>query len=172
MIFCASGYTQRVRLDPYVLDRVDRHRQTSSEATEAGGQLFGNITAELIDVTTATGPYKGDERTRFSHRSNPGAAQRAVEVQSAAGRLYLGEWHTHAEHRPVASGADRDAIERLIGSSTTNTNSLLMLIVGRAEGSDGLALLTVSSRADFTVWCLAAAAACPPRVVLAETETP
>ena len=136
---------QRVRLGADVLSHVRGHRQLSSRATEAGGQLFGAITPKLIDVTKATGPYTGDERSRYRYRSNPAAAQRAIEEQSQAGLLYLGEWHTHAEDHPGASGLDDAAMQLLLARSKLNSNSLLMLIVGRVETVSGLALLTVTS---------------------------
>lgn len=135
---------QRVRLCTDVLSHVRGHRQLSSRATEAGGQLFGTITTELIDVTKATGPYAGDERSRYRYRSSPAAAQRAIQEQSQAGLLYLGEWHTHAEDLPGASGLDDDAMRLLLARSQLNSNALLMLIVGRVETVAGLELLTVT----------------------------
>lgn len=135
---------QRARLCPEVLSHVRGLRQLSSRATEAGGQLFGTITSELIDVTKATGPYAGDERSRYRYRSGPAAAQRAIQEQSQAGLLYLGEWHTHAEDLPGASGLDGDAMQLLLARSQLNSNALLMLIVGREETVAGLALFTVA----------------------------
>lgn len=151
----ADGYTQRVRLEPEVLSHVQRHRQTSARATEAGGQLFGTVDEAFVRIACATGPYAGDERTRYRYRSNPAAAQCAVEAQSTAGLLYLGEWHTHAEDHPSASSLDGDAMTRLIASSKLNSNSLVMLIVGRAVGPDGLSLLTVS-KGSRVAWALTA----------------
>jgi integrative and conjugative element protein (TIGR02256 family) len=135
---------QRVRLCADVLSHVRRHRQLSSRATEEGGQLFGTITAELIQVTKAIGPYTSDERSRYRYRSNPAAAQRAIEEQSQGGLLYLGEWHTHAEDIPNASGLDDDAMQLLLARSQLNSNALMMLIVGRVETVAGVALFTVT----------------------------
>jgi integrative and conjugative element protein (TIGR02256 family) len=139
-----ADVNQRVRLCADVLSHVRGHRQLSSRAAEAGGQLFGTITAELIDVIKATGPYTGDERSRYRYRSNPSAAQRAIQQQSQVGLLYLGEWHTHAEDIPGASGLDDDAMQLLLARSQLNSNALLMLIVGRVETAAGLALFTVA----------------------------
>ena len=151
----ADGYTQRVQLEPEVLLHVQHYRQTSAKATEAGGQLFGTVDEALVRIVCATGPYAGDERTRYRYRSNPASAQRAVEAKSIAGLLYLGEWHTHAEDHPSASSLDGDAMTRLIASSKLNSNSLMMLIVGRTIGPDGLALLTVST-GNTLAWVLSA----------------
>jgi integrative and conjugative element protein (TIGR02256 family) len=126
------------------LQHVGRHRQLTPWATEAGGQLFGTISATLICVTEASGPYAGDERSRFRYRSNPSAAQRAVADRHGRGLLYLGEWHTHAEDHPSASSLDDDAMRRLIANSQLNSNALLMMIVGRALGAEGVAMWSVS----------------------------
>ena len=136
---------QRVRLGVNVISHVHGHWQLSSRTTEAGGQLFGTISADLIDVTKATGPYTGDERSRYRYRSDPAAAQRAIHMQSQAGLLYIGEWHTHAEDHPGASALDNDAMQLLVARSQLNSNALLLLIVGRVETVAGLALFTVTT---------------------------
>ena len=128
------------------LQHVSRHRQSAPWATEAGGQLFGTINAEQICVTEASGPYAGDERSRHRYRSNPTAAQSAIESRNKRGLLYLGEWHTHAEDYPSASSLDEDAMRRLISGSQLNSNTLLMMIVGRARGTGGLGIWRVSNK--------------------------
>jgi integrative and conjugative element protein (TIGR02256 family) len=138
-----------------VLQHVSRHRQSTLWATEAGGQLFGTLSPTQVCVTEASGPYAGDERSRFLYRSNPTAAQRAIEDRHKRGLLYLGEWHTHAEDHPSASGLDDDAMRRLIASSRLNSNALLMMIVGRARSVAGLAVWSVSSEAARQ-WILSA----------------
>jgi integrative and conjugative element protein (TIGR02256 family) len=139
-----KGVDQCVQLSPEVLAHVRQHRQTTARAAEAGGQLFGTITPELITVSKATGPYRGDERSRYRYRSKPAAAQLAIDQQSEAGLLFLGEWHTHAEDAPDASGLDDDAMRLILERSQLNSNALLMLIVGRRSTVDGLGLWTVS----------------------------
>jgi len=137
------------------LRHVSRYRQSTPWATEAGGQLFGSINATQVCVTEASGPYAGDERSRFRYRSNSAAAQRAIEDRHKRGLLYLGEWHTHAEDYPSASGLDDDAMRRLIANSQLNSNALLMMIVGRARTAAGLAVWSVSS-ATARRWTLSA----------------
>lgn len=126
------------------LQHVSRRRQSKPWATEAGGQLFGTIDNAQICVVEASGPYLGDERSRYRYRSNPAAAQRAIEERHCRGLLYLGEWHTHAEDHPCASSLDDDAMRRLITSSQLNSSALLMMIVGRARDASGLAVWNVS----------------------------
>ena len=147
--------SQALSISRLALQHVSRHRQSTPWATEAGGQLFGTLNAAQVCVIEASGPYAGDERSRYRYRSNPGAAQRAIEDRHKRGLLYLGEWHTHAEDYPSASGLDDDAMRRLIASSQLNSNSLLMMIVGRAQSAAGLAVWSVSSTAARR-WILSA----------------
>lgn len=139
--------SQALSISRPALQHVSRYRQSTPWATESGGQLFGTLNATQICVTEASGPYSGDERSRYRYRSNPSAAQRAIEERHEQGLLYLGEWHTHAEDYPGASGLDGDAMRRLIASSQLNSNALLLMIVGRAQCTAGLAVWSVSSHA-------------------------
>lgn len=150
-----AGTSQSLSIARQALQHVRRYRQTAPWATEAGGQLFGTLSAAQVCVSEASGPYPGDERSRYRYRSNPAAAQRAIEDRHKRGLLYLGEWHTHAEDYPVASGLDDDAMRRLIVSSQLNSNALLMMIVGRARSPQGLAVWSVSREAARP-WTLSA----------------
>lgn len=150
---------QSICLERATLVHVYKHRQLSAKKLEAGGQLFGYVEANIVRVRAATGPYPGDERSRYGYRSNPRNAQTEIASQAAAGQLYLGEWHTHAEDHPVPSGLDYDAMRRLVERSDLNTNMLLMLIVGRTANSTGLVLLSVS-RSETRRWQLARATHC------------
>lgn len=132
--------SQRVVITDLALDHMARYRQLSWYSTEAGGQLFGTVSSSEVVVLTATGPYRGDQRWRTSYRSNPKAAQRTINEQAGEGHLYLGEWHTHPEDHPNASGTDFDAMARLQRASSTRLANILMVIQGRALGERGLAL--------------------------------
>jgi integrative and conjugative element protein (TIGR02256 family) len=140
-----ASVSQQVLIDVDALAHVRQHRQWSPWAKEAGGQLFGTIGREQILVTAATGPYPRDERSRYRYRSDPAAAQHAIRAQAESGMLYLGEWHTHAEDHPGASGLDGDAMRLLLANSQLNSNALLMLIVGRMTTVDSLGLWTVAA---------------------------
>ncbi len=127
-----TGASQGILIASEVASHVERHVQRSSRASEAGGQLFGLVEPDCVRVIQATGPYRNDERTRFGYRSCPEAAQRSIVIQAKAGLLYLGEWHTHAEDVPSPSADDIAAVETLRQRSRLNTNSMLLLVVGRA----------------------------------------
>lgn len=140
----AEGYNQNIRFESEILKHVHRYRQIFPWAREAGGQLFGLIEDKEVRVIRATGPYAGDERSRYRYRSNPTAAQRAIKTQARNGLLYLGEWHSHAEDHPCSSALDNDAMTRLMKNSRLNSNILLMLIVGRDPLLEGLTVLSIA----------------------------
>ena len=145
---------QRIVLTDGALAHIGRHKQMSWWAREAGGQLFGRMTEDEVIVSNASGPYRGDQRSRCSYRSNPKAAQQAINRFAAQGALYLGEWHTHPEDAPQASFADLDAMRRLRAASDLRISSSIMLIQGRAAGAGGLALYSADGAA-ITRWSLA-----------------
>lgn len=148
---------QDVCVGKHALEHMLRWRQWGPVAREAGGQMFGVVSEDRVDVLVATGPYRGDERQRFHYRSNPTAAQRAIESEAARGLLYLGEWHTHAETFPSPSPSDRDAIATLHERSKLATSSLLMVIVGKGCLSEGgLAICSFGPHRKFVQWDVAA----------------
>ena len=130
--------SQILLLEPSVIKYIKSYRQLVFASKEAGGQLFGEVNEELVNVVKATGPYRGDERGRYYYRSKPVAAQKAIEKQSKSGLLYLGEWHTHFEDEPNISTDDMDAMHRLLRNSSLNVKPLLMIIVGRSNTLKGL----------------------------------
>ena len=132
------GFRQALILSDNVLRYVHTHQQHSLQANEAGGQLFGAVTPEEVLVSSATGPYARDERSRYSYRSDPRAANEAIEIQEAKGLSYLGEWHTHAEGRPTPSSSDTATMSAIARKSTLRAGAAMMLIVGQSAPPDGL----------------------------------
>lgn len=153
-VIATCGVTdQRIVFRPPVITHVQHFRQCLPFALEAGGQLFGSVSSDVVNVEAVTGPYPSDERSRYRYRSEPQAAQSAIVQQAKQGLLYLGEWHTHAEDYPNASDLDVDAMRRLIVNSRLNSSALLMLIVGRRKSVRGLALFTTTTDGS-TQWAL------------------
>ncbi len=142
-----EGYSQRIVIEPDVLAHMARNRQRSWFSREAGGQLFGSFTKDEVLVSVATGPYRGDQRSRCSYRSNPRAAQKMIDTLASQGLAYLGEWHTHPEMRPVASSSDHRTISLLHARSAIQVSSVIMLIQGTSDGLSGLALYSISADA-------------------------
>lgn len=149
----AIGLVQEIAISRSVVNRISKHRQKSPAALEAGGQLFGLVAPNRVDVMCATGPFANDDRARCHYRSSPASAQRSVVVQSRRGLLYLGEWHTHAEDTPSPSRADTVAMETLRQRSRLNTSAVLLLIVGRIEPPAGWSLMSFG-RCGLVNWSL------------------
>lgn len=146
MLGRCAAFDQVVRITGPAIAHMWRHRQLAPWASEAGGQMFGSINPTEVRVEAADGPFAGDERSRYGYRSNASAAQRRIDARACGGQRYLGEWHTHAEDVPHASGLDDDAMRRLLRHSQLNTSGLLLLIVGRGPGPEALALASVTAR--------------------------
>jgi integrative and conjugative element protein (TIGR02256 family) len=132
--------SQRVVIDPIVQRHTGRYRQTKPWASEAGGQLFGTVNADVVHIRSANGPHNSDIRSRYSFRSDPHAAQRAINAHARHGMFYLGEWHTHAQDSPKPSASDFDAIRSIWCRSQLNATGILLMIVGRIPGPEGVAL--------------------------------
>lgn len=123
-------FSQVVTLSDEVIQYVAGYQQDNASATEAGGQLFGTVAGKEVRVSVATGPYLGDERSRYGYRSNPAEAAAAIKLQESKGLTYLGEWHTHAERHPKPSGADMSTMSGLVQKSTLGAGAAMLLIVG------------------------------------------
>ena len=150
-VFYASCYRQRVKIAATVLDYLNESRQKWCTAREAGGQLFGKVDADIVLVDGVSGPYKGDTRSRYLYRSNPIAAQAAIDEFAERGFNYLGEWHTHPEVVAEASGADRRTIRIIMEQSILRLSSILMLIQGTRARQDGLSVYSCDG-SGFTQW--------------------
>jgi len=135
---------QSLSVDASVLLRISQYRQTRARDREAGGQLFGSVSATRVTISRATGPYETDHRSRCSYRSDPTEAQRAIDAMAKEGLIFLGEWHTHAEPIPRASTADVSTMEQIRRNSKTNTSTLFLIIVGNATGANGVSVYSVS----------------------------
>lgn len=144
-------FSQVLNVSDEVLRHIASYRQTSKSATEAGGQLFGTIVGDNVSVSVATGPYAGDDRSRYGYRSDSHAAASAIETQESYGLHYLGEWHTHAEARPSPSREDVATMLGLVKKSTLGAGAAMLLIVGTAPQPSGLYLGTFA-KGRFQEW--------------------
>lgn len=102
---------------------------------EAGGILLGRLISEAVDVVidNVTVPGPTDRRSRFSFFRDRKRSQQHVTqawAESAATRVYLGEWHSHPEDRPEPSGQDLKNWRRISQRSEYQQSFLLFLIVG------------------------------------------
>lgn len=133
-----DNFIQDIFIESQFVDYVIKYRQRKAWCYEAGGQLFGVISAQTITVKCATGPYPKDDRGPRHYRSHQQSAQRELIRQNNLGNVYLGEWHTHAEKKPKASQDDVEAMKRITKHSTLATNGLLLIIVGQDLSKEGI----------------------------------
>jgi len=146
-----AACSQTVRLELAVLDRLARYRQHRFWEREAGGQLFGRVNDEEVVVEHATGPYRGDSRSRFRYRSDPAAANLAIVEMAGRGYLYVGEWHTHPEPTPRASAEDLASFTTLNRRSKLRLAATLLVIQGTEHGVSGLTLYSYGSE-GLSTW--------------------
>lgn len=136
---------QEIVLRPAVIAHMHRYRQTNWWKREAGGQLFASLTDTVLDVSVATGPYRNDFRSRFGYRSAPAVAQREIVKQREHGLYYCGDWHTHPQAFPAASGEDFETIAKLQARSDLRLGAVLMVILGTALDARGVAVYVCNS---------------------------
>lgn len=105
---------------------------------EAGGQLFGRINDDGWTIEQATGPRRGDFRSRFSFRPNRRAEQREIEERFASDLHYMGDWHTHPEKVPEPSPTDIESMQEMVVASRHELFGFIMMIVGTQAGPAGL----------------------------------
>ena len=132
----ASG--QSLTISDEVLNHFSKHRQRRCWSREAGGQLFAEIKGVDIVIAHATGPRRGDSRSRFTYRPNRRLEQREIDRYFAQGLHYVGDWHTHPEPRAVPSSEDLRSMRECVRKSRHRLNSFVLVIAGTAEVPSGL----------------------------------
>ncbi len=137
--------TQQLHISTKALRHLVKHRQCLPWQKEAGGQLFGGISATQVTVELAVGPNGRDDRGRYHFRSDPATAQSNIARFYRKGLLYLGEWHTHAEAFPKVSQDDRNAMSEIYARSSLNVSSLILLIRGTDCSLAGLSAFYYSA---------------------------
>jgi len=136
--FLAARGEQIVVLTDGVLAVFAAHRQLRLRDSEAGGQLFARFDGREIRVEQATGPRRGDGRSRFSFIPSRWAERREIKRMHKQGLHYVGDWHTHPERRPTPSCTDRDSMQEMFRASKHDLAGFLMVIVGTDDGPAGL----------------------------------
>ncbi|MER8509974.1 Mov34/MPN/PAD-1 family protein [Mesorhizobium sp. M0894] len=129
---------QSLAFSDSVLEHFNQHRQTRFWHKEAGGLLFARFQLPVIDIDVATGPRRGDRRTRYSYRPDEGAEQREINDMFSRGRHFVGCWHTHPEDIASPSCIDRRNIADCVRRSYHALNGFIMVIVGRNPIPDGM----------------------------------
>ncbi len=116
-----------------VFNIIEKFKQTSKKANEAGGILLGQVTDEKVYILKVTTPNKFDKASRYSFDCNKDAAQVIINYEftnSGQKTIYIGEWHTHPENYPNPSGVDKRMIDNQYFKNKLNEPFLILLIQG------------------------------------------
>ena len=136
-----------------VLAHLDGCRQCGRSAPEAGGQLFARFEKDVISIVHATGPRKrGGRRTRFSFRPSRRIEAKEIDESFAEGMHFVGDWHTHPQARPVPSQCDLNSMAECYQNSRHELDAFVMIIVGTAQGPDGLWIGMHNGEGHVELW--------------------
>ncbi len=124
-----------------VLEHFKAHRQVRAWHREAGGQLFARIDGARIIVVEATGPRRGDRRTRTLYVPDRKVERLEIEERFPLGLHFVGDWHTHPEKIPHPSDHDIRSIGESVLKSSHNLNGFLLAVVGSSNVPDCLSVL-------------------------------
>lgn len=123
----AEGF---ILIEGSALDVIAGYLQDDPKKTEAGGIFIGYRRGHHLHVVDATSPQPLDQRSRYQFsRLDPEHQRIALNRWEESGHQldYLGEWHTHPEHKPTPSGLDGAEWKKLYQRSN---QPLLFLIAG------------------------------------------
>ena len=138
LVYTIENADWHLVLSSGVLCHMARYKQVRYGMKEAGGQLYApSLTSEIIDVSTATGPYTGDKRRRSRYSMQGDLASLDRLQQFNVGNHLCGLWHTHPENKPTPSHMDVEAIQKNL-EILPQWTSLLLIIQGALEGRVGL----------------------------------
>lgn len=115
------------------LNLIEKFKQSSKKANEAGGILLGQVTNEKVYILKVTTPNKFDKASRYSFDCNKDAAQVIINyefINSGQKTIYIGEWHTHPENYPNPSGVDKRMIDNQYFKNKLNEPFLILIIQG------------------------------------------
>ena len=136
--FAVGKSEQTLRIRTNVLRHFKKHQQTRGWSLEAGGQLFAKLSLEEVVIEKATGPRRSDLRSRTSYVPDPVVEQSEIDHWYRKGLHYVGDWHTHPESVPQASGSDRASIRDSFIRSQHSLRGFLLIIVGTERIPTGL----------------------------------
>lgn len=129
-----------------VLTKMVRHIQIGVKDPESGGVLTGVILDGEIQVKNCSVPTKHDKRSRYNFVRSAKSAQAFINKRFASSggtEVYLGEWHTHPEDHPMPSRIDIIDFKKTIQISKINSETTLMIIVGKKDFYIGVYKYTI-----------------------------
>jgi integrative and conjugative element protein (TIGR02256 family) len=126
------GNKKFLEISSEVIEVFKRYKQTNGK-NEAGGILLGRCYKDKVVIEHVTSPASCDKAVPAFFERNREKAQRVVNKEwgcRKGERIYLGEWHTHAEPYPQPSRRDRDMIYNMLKDTKMEIDFLFTIIVG------------------------------------------
>lgn len=140
MIYPIGESGQRIVFTDEVLGHFEKYRQMRWWQREAGGQLFARFDLPTITIVEATGPRRGDRRSRLSYHPDRDAEQREIAAHHSRGLHFVGDWHTHPQDLPIPSSRDEESMREAFTKSGHSLNGFLLVIRGLRPLPEGLAV--------------------------------
>jgi integrative and conjugative element protein (TIGR02256 family) len=151
-IYFYPDYGRYVLFTVTVLEHMYEHIQRRLWHKEAGGEIYTiDPAARGLIVASATGPNKGDHRTRHSFNPNIEASKLDRDRQFALGLHAVGLWHTHPEPFPTPSGLDHKATEDYLRGFCGDRDRYFMVILGNSGDTPNMAVW-VADQNTRTKW--------------------
>lgn len=134
MEFIITTKDKKIKIKESVVNKIKSYIQLKKNSLEAGGILIGYETVDGdIIIEYATEPYKGDKRKRnFFYRKDSKHNEILDKIWEQEGRIhmYIGEWHTHPENRPLYSYQDKENWIKISEQMPQKKECYIHIIVG------------------------------------------
>lgn len=119
-----------LRFTPEVVGVLSKYAQAKVNSKEAGGMLFARFADGLISIDHVTTPSPFDIRSRFAFRPSLAHQRDMILKQFSKGLHFIGEWHTHPQHRPHPSQQDILTARACLVESDHELNAFVVVVLG------------------------------------------
>lgn len=133
----------QIRLSDVVLNIFEKNKQINMSEKETGGQLFGELSGDVMfikECSVTKGKTKG---TRLSFLPERKREQEDIYDFYKRDLHYLGDWHTHPQKYPNPSYTDENSMIKCFKSSKHNLPFFIMIVVGTLLFPEGLSVNVV-----------------------------
>ncbi len=133
MIF--NGHSRKLVIKPKPLLTLYEFEQKNG-SNESGGILLGKVYPDHVFIEEITKPSIMDKYGQYFFVRSKKSAQRKINKfwKSSVGTIiYLGEWHTHQETKPLPSNVDRKMIHDALNNTIMEIDFLFLLILGQKK---------------------------------------
>lgn len=121
-----------ILLTPQVIKTFSMFKQVNPNTMEAGGYLMGQQFGDQVVIKVATVPGPTDIRKPLLFKRSRKKGQRLInQIWKASGGtlIFVGEWHTHAEKKPIPSPIDISEISKSFRKNKSPVEFLVVVIV-------------------------------------------